>query len=251
MLKEERQHLIMEMLRKNGKVLAAELSQHFNVSEDTIRRDLRDLDEAGKMMRVHGGGLPRSPAATSFNERLKQWPESKTAMARAALKYIHSEQVIILDGSTTTLYLAEILPPDLKATIVTNSPVIADTLTNHVSVEVILVGGRLYKDSRVTIGTITVDTFHSIRADICFLGICSLHPEVGISTVDMEESYVKRAMINGSNEVVALSSLDKLGTASPYIVAPITELTSLITEQGASEEMIAPYRQAGVHVELV
>jgi DeoR/GlpR family transcriptional regulator of sugar metabolism len=251
MLKEERQHLILEMLRKNGKVLASELSQHFNVSEDTIRRDLRELGDAGKMVRVHGGGLPHSPAAPNFNERLKQWPESKAALARAALNHIHAGQVIILDGSTTTLHVAEMLPPDLQAEVVTNSPVIAEALANHPCVDVVLVGGHLFKESRVTTGALTVDMFRSIHADICFLGICSLHPEVGISTMDREESYVKRAMIGGSNEVVALSSLDKLGTASPYIVAPINELTILITEHIASEDILNPYRQAGVSVELV
>ena len=251
MLKEERQHLILEILRKNGKVLATELSLHFGVSEDTIRRDLHDLDKAGKMVRVHGGGLPRSPAGINFTERLKQWPESKAAIARAALKLIHPQQVIILDGSTTTLHVAEILPPDLQATVITNSPVIASTLADHARVEVVLIGGKLYKESRVTTGAATVDAFRTIRADICFLGICSLHPEVGISTVDMEESYVKQAMVNGSNQVAALSSLEKLGTASPYIVAPITALTDLITEKGAPDEVLESYRQAGIRVELV
>ena len=141
MLKEERQHLILDLLHKNGKVLAGELSQQLNVSEDTIRRDLRELDEAGKMVRVHGGGLPRSPARTNFSERMKQWPEAKTAISRAALQHIHDGQVVILDGSTTTLYLAENLPATLRASIITNSPVIADTLVEHNGVEVILVGG--------------------------------------------------------------------------------------------------------------
>ncbi|MCE1251919.1 MAG: DeoR/GlpR family DNA-binding transcription regulator [Anaerolineae bacterium] len=251
MLKEERQHLILEILRKNGKVLATELSLHFGVSEDTIRRDLHELDQAGKMVRVHGGGLPRSPAGNNFTERLKQWPESKAAIARAALQMIHTDEVIILDGSTTTLHVAEILPPDLRATIITNSPVIADTLADHARVDVVLVGGKLYKESRVTTGAATVETFRAIHADICFLGICSLHPEVGISTVDMEESYVKQAMLNGSNRVVALSSYEKLGTASPFIVAPISALTDLITEKSAPEDVLLAYQQAGIRVELV
>jgi DeoR/GlpR family transcriptional regulator of sugar metabolism len=251
MLKEERQNLILERLRKNGKVLAAELSRHFGVSEDTIRRDLRELDEAGKMQRVHGGGLPHSPAIISFKERLKQSPAAKVAIARAAVKHIHNGQTIILDGGTTNLYVAQSLPPDLNATIVTNSPVIADTLSDHATVEVLLIGGRIFKKSRVTTGISTVAAFHAIRADVCFLGICSLHPEVGISTDLYEEAFVKEAMLRGSAEVFALAAAEKLGTASSYVVAPIASLTHLITELEAPEALILPYREAGIQVEQV
>jgi DeoR/GlpR family transcriptional regulator of sugar metabolism len=251
MLKEERQHLILEMLRKNGKVLAAELSQLLEVSEDTIRRDLRELDEAGKMVRVHGGGLPHSPAIISFTERLNQSPAAKVAIARAAVNYIHNGQTIILDGGTTNLHVAHSLPVDLIATIITNSPVIADTLSDHPTVEVILLGGRVYKKSRVTVGISTVEALKAVRADLCFLGICSLHPDVGISTDYYEEAYVKAAMVNVSTDVLALAAVEKLGTASPYVVAPIMSLTHLITELEASEELILPYREAGIHVELV
>ena len=251
MLKEERQHLILDMLRKNGKVLASELSLYFDVSEDTIRRDLRELDDAGQMVRVHGGGLPHSPAIISFTERLNQSSAAKAVIAQAAVRHIHNGQTIILDGGTTNLQVARILPRDLIATIVTNSPVIADTLSDHPTAEVLLIGGRLYKKSRVTTGISTVEAFHAIRADVCFLGICSLHPEVGISTDCYEESFVKQAMVNGAAEVFALAAVEKLGTAAPYIVAPITSLTHLITELEVPEAMILPYLEAGIQVEQV
>ena len=251
MLKEERQNLILEMLRKNGKVVAVELSQFFDVSEDTIRRDLRELDEVGMLMRVHGGGLPHSPAVISFTERLRQSPAAKEAVVRAAVKYIHSGQTIILEGGTTNLQVAQSLPQDLLATIITNSPVIADLLCDHPTVEVLLLGGRLYKKSRVTTGISMVEAVKSIRADVCFLGICSLHPEVGISTDCYEEAYVKQAMVNVSTEVFALAAVDKLGTTSPYVVSPIAALTHLITGIEAPELLILPYRETGIHVELV
>lgn len=251
MLKEERQTQILEILRKNGKVLAGELSRHFNVSEDTIRRDLRELDQAGQMYRVHGGGLPHSPAGVSFAERLKQSPTAKAAIARAAVRHIQPGQVVILDGGTTNLQVALNLAPTLNATIITNSPVIADTLSDHPLVEVEMVGGRLYKESRVLIGASAVEDFRSIRADICFLGICSLHPEAGITTNCSEESYLKQAMMLGSSEVVALASVEKLDTASAYVVAPISALTYLITEKEIPEDKIHPYREAGIQVEQV
>ena len=251
MLKEERQSLILELLQKNGKVLANELSRHFNVSEDTIRRDLRELGEKGHMLRVHGGGLPHSPAGVSFVERLKQSPAAKAAIARAAVGHIQQGQVIILDGGTTNLLVAQNLPSGMSITVVTNSPVIADALCENPLVEVLLIGGLLFKSSRVAVGTATVDGFRAIRADICFLGICSLHPEVGISTNYFEESLVKQAMISGASEVVALASVEKLDTASAYIVAPISSLTHLISEKEIPAEKITPYIQAGIVVEQV
>ena len=152
MLTAERRQQILETLRRDGKVLASELSAVLNVSEDTIRRDLRELAEAGLLQRVHGGALPRSPAAASFAIRQSQAPSAKAAIANAAAQLVRNGQVIILDGGTTTLQVAQRLPLDLRATIVTNSPPIAVALAEHPAVEVIVIGGRLLQDSLVTIG---------------------------------------------------------------------------------------------------
>jgi len=251
MLKEERQSMILTMLRQDGKVVAGDLSQRLGVSEDTIRRDLRELADAGHMTRVHGGGLPSSPAGTSFKERLKQSPVAKAAIARATLKHIHNDQVIILDGGTTNLMVAEALPADLQTTIVTNSPLIAAELADHQGVNVIMIGGVLYKSSQVTTGASTVEAFQTIRADVCLLGVCSLHPEAGITLVDYEEVFVKRAMIEGASEVIALASAEKMGTASAFEVAPINVITHLITEKSIPEAEINAYRNAGIQVEQV
>ncbi len=108
------------------------------------------------------------------------------------------------------------------------------------------VGGRLDKGSLVAIEAATVEAFHMLRADLCLLGICSLHPEVGISVPDMEEAYVKRAMIASAAEVAALASVEKLGTASTYTVGPLSDLTHLITEPDAPDELVAPYLALGI-----
>src|SRR2546425_11319036 len=118
MLTAERRQHILETLRREGKVLATELSEALHVSEDTIRRDLRELSEAGLLQRVHGGALPRSPASASFAARQSQAPAAKEAIARAAAQLVHTGQVIILDGGTTTLLVAQRLPGDLRATVI-------------------------------------------------------------------------------------------------------------------------------------
>lgn len=250
MLTAERRRSIMQVLQRDGQVLASELSRNLHVSEDTIRRDLRELAAAGRLQRVHGGALPRSPAIASFTERQQQAAGVKEAIAQAAVQFIRRDQVIILDGGTTLLQVAQHLPPDLRATIITHSPPIALALAEYEydDIEVILIGGKLNKRNLVTVGAGTIEAFRDIRADLCFLGITSLHPEVGISTRDMEEAYVKRAIIASSAEVVALASAEKLGTASPYIIGPLNDLTHLITERSVSNETLAPYREAGITV---
>ena len=248
MLTAERRRSIMQTLQRDGKVLATELSKTLHVSEDTIRRDLRELATAGMLQRVHGGALPRTPATASFTERQQQAPGVKTAIAQAAIKLIQRDQVIILDSGTTPLQVAQHLPRDLRATIVTHSPPIALALAEYPEIEVIVIGGKLDKQRQATIGVATVEAYRNIRADLCFLGIRSLHPDVGISTHSLEEAYVKRAMIASAAEVVALTSAEKLGTAAPYIVGSLSDLTHLITERSVSDETLAPYKAQGITV---
>jgi DeoR/GlpR family transcriptional regulator of sugar metabolism len=248
MLTAERRQYILETLRRDGKVYAGELSAALHTSEDTIRRDLRELAAAGLLQRVHGGALPRSPAQASYAVRQQQAPQAKAAIADAALQLIRNDQVIILDGGASTLHVAQRLPPDLRATVITNSPPIAVALADHPSVEVVLIGGRLFKQSLVAVGAAAVEALHMIRADLCMLGVCSLHPECGISVTQLEEAHVKRAMIASSAEVVALASAEKLGAAAAYIVAPIGELTHLVTERAVPPDDLAAYRKRGITI---
>lgn len=250
MLTEERRDLILKRLHRDGKVVAADLSAELAVSPDTVRRDLRDLAEAGLLRRVHGGALPAAVGARPYALRREQAPAAKEAIARATRSLLRPGQVILLDAGTTTLEVARRLPPDLEATVITNSPPIAVALAEHPAVEVTMLGGSLAKDAQAVVGAATVDMLHSVRADVLVLGVCSLHPEVGITVLDLEESYVKRAMIENAAEVVAVSSAEKLGSAGPYVVAPLDELTHLVTERTVPMDQLAQYRQLGIEVVL-
>jgi DeoR/GlpR family transcriptional regulator of sugar metabolism len=249
-LTEERRQLILERLRSDGKVVATELSSALEVSADTIRRDLQELAEAGLLRRVHGGALPPAVGASPYAVRREQAPAAKAAIARATARLLRDGQVILLDAGTTTLEVARHLPPDLHATVITNSPPIAVVLAEHPSVAVTVLGGTLEKDARALVGAATIETLRSVRADVLVLGICSLHPELGITVNDLEESYVKRAMIANAAEVVAVSSADKLGSAAPFVVGPLDELTHLVTERSCASDQLDPYRALGVEVVL-
>lgn len=247
MLKEERQHYIIELVRKEGKALASELSERLEVSEDTIRRDLRDLGEMGLVQRVHGGALLAAPTATArYEVRRKEDLASKEAIARGALQLLRQGQVIVMDGGTSTLQVARQMPRDLHATVITNSPPIALALSEHEKIEVILLGGTFQKEACVTVGVETVTALRTFQADLCLLGVCCLHPEIGVSVHHLEEVYVKRAMIACAAEVAALVTAEKLSTATSYVVGPLREITHLITDIAVPDEALTPYAAQGI-----
>jgi DeoR/GlpR family transcriptional regulator of sugar metabolism len=245
----ERRQAILAWVERDGKVVASELVASLGVSEDTVRRDLRDLAERGLLHRVHGGALASAPQTSSFMDRLEVSHEEKAALAEAALPLVVGARVIVFDGGTTTLELARRLPLRYDGTVVTNSPPLALALANHPNAEVRLVGGRLLKDAQLAVGAAAVEAFHMVRADICVLGICSLHPDVGVTTLDDEEAHVKRAMVASAGEVMALATADKLRTASPWVVAQLADIDHLVTD--GSGELTRPYTSAGIDVVAV
>lgn len=248
MLKHERHRHILDRLRADGRVLASALSAELGVSDDTVRRDLADLAGSGVLQRVHGGAVPTTPAAASYAAREQQAPDAKRAIAGAAAALVRDGQAVILDGGTTARLVAQALAPGLRATVLTHSPTVAEVLAEHPSVEVILLGGRLQKASRVAVGAATIEALRMVRADVYFLGVGGLHPEVGLSTFDLEEAHVKRAMIASAAEVVALTTSEKLGTAARYVFGAATDLTHLVTDASADEAQLAPYAALGVTI---
>ena len=248
MLKEERHARMLEMLRAQGKLVATDLSVALRVSEDTVRRDLRELSEAGKLRRVHGGALPRPVAGGTHRVRRGQASTGKVAVARAAVGLVENGQVIVIDGGTTALEVVRHLPLDLEATVVTHSPTTAVALAEHPKVDVVVIGGTLYKDNILAVGAETVEAYSRVNADLCLQGIWSIHPEVGISHPHFEEARVKRAMIESADRVVALASAEKLGTASSFVVAPASAFTHLVTEREVPDEMLDPFRKLGTTV---
>jgi DeoR/GlpR family transcriptional regulator of sugar metabolism len=121
-------------------------------------------------------------------------------------------------------------------------------LAEHPDIEVVMLGGQLYKKALVNVGAATVEALRMIRADMCMLGVCSLHPEVGISVTNLNEAHVKRAMIAGAAEVVGLATMAKLDTAAPYVVKSIHALTYLVTAPTVPSEMLTVYKDLGLTI---
>lgn len=248
MLTRQRKQMILKKLKKEGQVVAKEVSRDLGLSEDTIRRDLRELAHEGLLQRVHGGALPASPAVVDFRGREQLASKAKIAIGRAAAAMVERNQVVILDGGTTTRELARHLPRDLRATVVTHSPTIAVELVEHSGVEVILIGGRLFKHSVVAVGAAAIEAIRGIRADTYFMGVTGIHPEAGLSTGDLEEAHVKRALSAAAADTIVLVSAEKLNAASPYLIAPVTEASGIIVERSVPVEATEVYEKLGITV---
>jgi DeoR/GlpR family transcriptional regulator of sugar metabolism len=247
MLKEERHQAIMECLELKRKVVVTDLMTRFHVSEDTIRRDLDELASLGRLQRVHGGALPRA-LFSPFEERVQVASTTKRALAEAAAHFIQDGHVIVMDSGSSVLAVASSLPMNLRATIVTNSLPVASALVHHPQIEVLVLGGQLKKDTQAMVGIPVIEALQQVRADLCVLGVCSLHPEIGISMLDREEAHVKRTMIQRAAEVVTVADATKLGTAAPFVVGPINALTYLVTDRSIEPGKLEPYQAQGIAV---
>ena len=146
------------------------------------------------------------------------------------------------------MQLARSLPPALRATVITHSPSIAVELVEHANIEVVLIGGRLFKHSVVAVGAAAMEAIAHVRAEIYFMGVTGVHPTAGLSTGDFEEASVKRALIGQAAEVVVLASAEKLHAASPYVIAPVQAAQTLVVESDTAHAVVAPFKALGLAI---
>lgn len=248
MLTSQRRAMIVERLNRDGEIIAKTLATELDLSEDTIRRDLRDMAAEGLLKRVHGGALPLSPPLPDFAARQSLSTDEKAALGARAAAMIEPGQVIFLDGGTTTATLARALPRSFAFTVVTHSPTIACELERHPSADVVLVGGRLYKHSMVAMGAQALETIRGLKADLYFMGVTAAHPSHGLTTGDMEEAATKRSVAENAAATFVLLTREKLGRASPWKIMPLAAASGLIVPAGLSSDVLAPYRDMGVEV---
>lgn len=248
MLTSERKALILATLDKERRIVAKDLSQQLGLSEDTIRRDLRELAGEGLLQRVHGGALPAAQASADLTTRRSLSVKDKHDVAKTAAGLIKPNQIVFLDGGTTAVILARALPLHLAITVVTHSPDVAVALLDHPSVDVELVGGRIFKHSNVAVGTVALEAISRIRPDIYFLGVTGIHPEHGLTTGDREEAAMKRAISRQSAEIIVLASREKLGAVSPYSVIALDQVDELVVAKKCPDDMVAPFRARALSI---
>jgi DeoR/GlpR family transcriptional regulator of sugar metabolism len=246
MLREERLDFIVNHLKSNPSAKLGELSESLGVSEYTVRRDIEFLAKSGLLTKVRGGAIPHTPNAHSFKERIHVSENEKLIIAQKALQLIKPGNTILLDGGTTTYALATLL--DMPLTVITNNIPIAALLAGRRDMEVIVTGGRILPDSMVTAGSYAMKLLEQSHVDICFLGVCSLHHEIGVSSIDYFESEMKRAMVNCTDRTVALTGHAKIGTAETYKICAIDILDTIVTEINSESEIFEPYLERNIQI---
>lgn len=248
MLKKERQSLILREVNLRNKVLHNDLSKQLQVSEDTIRRDLQELADEGKVIKVRGGALSKSFHVNSYKGAPIYKYEEKTTIARKAIPLLSDGMLVLISGGTTTLELARILPQELQLTFYTPSLLTALQLAEHPNSETIFIGGRISKNAKISTGGEVVSSLSEIRPDICLMGTNSIDARVGLTDTDWEVVDVKKAMIAVSEKVAILTISDKLGSTQKIRIAPTYEINYLITELNPDNTLLGPYAHAGIEV---
>jgi DeoR family transcriptional regulator, aga operon transcriptional repressor len=253
MLNEERQRAILDLLRREGRVLVVDLARQFHTSQVTIRKDLELLHVKGLIHRTHGGALTARESALedpTLREKEKLHRREKLQIAAAAAGMVAEGQVVILDSGTTTSAIARALRNFQNLTIITNAVNIAAELSGS-ALEVILTGGNLRKNSFSLVGPIAEETLHKLNADILFLGVDGFDVHYGLSTPNLLEAKVNRAMIDVSRVAVAVCDSSKFGRRSLSLIAPPSSLQHVITDAGIPKADLSTLKKSGVEVTLV
>ncbi len=248
MLKRERQAYILHQVNLHNKVLSADLSQHINVSDDTIRRDLQELAEEGKLIKVHGGAL--SPSFHHGNQAAIDVYSytQKRIIAQKAASLIQDGMFVLSGGGTTILELAKALPSGLHATFISGSIPAVYEYMNHPNLDVIVIGDKISKNSKITVGLEAISRIRQLRTDLCFLGINAINLDSGVSDNDWDVVQIKKAMIEASQKLVCLTISEKINSQQPIQVCDLKKIDTLITELPPDDPLLQPYIKAGIQV---
>lgn len=249
LLLHERQARIQGLLQQSGRVLASELAESFGVSEDTIRRDLREMAAAGLCKRVYGGALKAAPSSLSLAERDVERTEAKAALADVLLGLIEPGMTVFLDASSVNTALARLLVERGEAlTVVTNTPSIAAILLSAPDIELIMIGGPIDRRVSAAVGARALRDAELLRPDLCVLGACGVAAEIGVTALFLDDAAFKRTIASRSRSVVLAITNDKLGTVAAHDVVSLDEIGVMAVEQDADEELLAPCVAAGVNI---
>jgi DeoR family transcriptional regulator, fructose operon transcriptional repressor len=252
MYAEERHLVIVEKARRDGRVDVGALAAELDVTPETIRRDLTSLERQGVLRRVHGGAIPveRLGFEPGLNARDAAMGPEKERIARAALAELPPEGAILLDAGTSTARLAEILPAERELTVVTNAVPIAMTLSGRPNVTVLTVGGRVRGRTLATVDEWALRVLAETYVDVAFIGTNGVSVERGLTTPDVAEAAVKRAMLAAARRVVVLADHTKIGNDNFARFGDLDQVDTLITDSGLEESLVAELEPAGPRVVL-
>ncbi len=253
LFEEERQHKIADYVQERERASVQELAQHFQVSESTVRRDLKILEEEGKLRRTHGGAVAfvSDNSEPTFVEKEDRYRLQKELIAKEAASMVREGDSIILDSGTTTYYLAKELKTFKKLTVVTNSVAVAQELSANTGIDLILTGGTLRHETLAMVGPLAEKALESVHVDKAFVAINGLDPVIGLTTPNMLEASTKRAFFRSTKQVILLMDHSKYGRVSFAKVAALSEIDQLLTDDGISDNALKELDTAGITVAIV
>lgn len=252
MYAEERQQAMARLIDQQGRQSVADLATSFEVTTETVRRDLSSLERIGLVRRVHGGAVPASSLAlieTGLRERDQANTEAKEAIAEAALDQLSPPgSTVIIDAGSTTARLAAALPRDHRLTVVTHSVPVAARLAGLPHIELHLLPGRVRPTTQAAVGPDTVAALREMRADVAFLATNGLTTDYGLTTPDRDEAATKRAIARSARRVVVLTDSSKIGVETAQRFAALEDIDVLVTDAGIAATDRRALEKAGVEV---
>ncbi|MFD7922092.1 DeoR/GlpR family DNA-binding transcription regulator [Streptomyces sp. NPDC059740] len=246
----ERQQEILRLAHETGRVQVPVLADRFRVTAETVRRDLKALDRAGLLRRVHGGAIPagRLDFEADVAERDSLAADEKERIARAALAELPAAGSVILDAGTTTARLADLFPLDRELTVVTHGLPVASRLADHPGLTLQLVGGRIRNRTRAAVDDWALRSYGELHADVAFLATNGFALAGGLTTPDLAEAAVKRAVVAAARRVVLLADSTKFDQVHLARFGLLREVDVLVTDTGLDPAAVRAIEEAGTEV---
>jgi len=248
----ERHRIILKILGENEHVNVQELSSEMKVSEVTIRKDLKLLEDKNLLFRTHGGASKVNPYTNdkpvAVKERLNA--EEKQIIARTAATMIGNNDSIIIGSGTSMLALARAIHPEVRLTVITSALNVALELSHHLNVEVLQLGGQLRQNSSSVMGPYAEQILADISCGMLFLGVDGIDMEVGLTTTSLMEARLNQKMMDAAQITVVLADSSKFGKRGLGKICQIDQIQHIITDSGISSELVKMLEEKGVSVTI-
>jgi DeoR family transcriptional regulator of aga operon len=255
---ESRASIILETIHRAGRISVDKLATRLQTSAATVRRDLSELERRGLLKREHGLAVAVDPVVTdsfrsdsSFQEQVRRMADEKRRIGVAAARLIAAGQTVAFGAGTTTTHVARSMPPVKGVTAVTNTLNIALELSRRDEVKIFVTGGMLNGGWFSLTGPTALSSLSAMYFDQVFFSVSGIHPERGLTDSHPEEAAVNRAFLKQARRKIVVADHTKFSIVANNFLSPLEDIDLIITDTGASERMLAPYRKRGVEIQRV
>jgi DeoR family transcriptional regulator of aga operon len=249
---------ILYALRQAGEIAVEDLCRNLDVSVATIRRDLNLLESRGLLRRTHGGAVPIEPLFyepfkldRSFQEQIGSFAEEKRRIAQAAADLVQDGEVIALTAGTTTTETVRALVPNRHVTVVTNTVNMAMELSKRKDIQVYVTGGHLRGDWFSLVGPGAVENMRRVFVNTLFIGVNGIDAQNGLTCFNPDEAEINRTMVQQAKRKIVVTDHSKFGVVANWQICALAEVDIIITDTGATDEMLRPFRQHGIDIRTV